>query len=495
MMYFSRQNTPVAGLCNGPAAIDEDQMRRTKIVCTIGPATASLEMIRALVRSGMDVARLNFSHGTHEDHARVARLVRQAANEQSKRVALLQDLCGPKIRSGRLRGGKPVDLKDGSTVTLVTEDIAGSAQRFAISYDGLARDVKIGDRILIDDGLIALRVLGTKKAEVNAEVINGGQLRERKGVNLPGVKLHVESLTPKDEADLKAGIEIGVDYVALSFVRRAADVKRVRHLLRLANTRIPVLAKLEKPEAVVNLDAILAASDGVMVARGDLGVELPPEKVPLVQKRIIQKAASARVPVITATQMLESMTVHPRPTRAEASDVANAILDGTDAVMLSGETASGAYPIEAVEMMVRIAQQADQSRQEQWGRRRQPKIESIAETICESVVHVVQMLNVKAIVAFSRSGSTARLISKYRPPRPVYAFCDDESVARRAALYWGVTPFVMSLTLDSESTLIEATEALLKQRLIAAGDILAVVAGDPSRPGQTDRMRLVRVTA
>jgi pyruvate kinase len=232
-----------------------------------------------------------------------------------------------------------------------------------------------------------------------------------------------------------------------------------------------------------------------MVARGDLGVELPPEKVPLVQKRIIQKAASARVPVITATQMLESMTVHPRPTRAEASDVANAILDGTDAVMLSGETASGAYPIEAVEMMVRIAQQADQSRQEQWGRRRQPKIESIAETICESVVHVVQMLNVKAIVAFSRSGSTARLISKYRPPRPVYAFCDDESVARRAALYWGVTPFVMSLTLDSESTLIEATESLLKQKLIAAGDILAVVAGDPSRPGQTDRMRLVRVTA
>jgi pyruvate kinase len=388
-----------------------------------------------------------------------------------------------------------VQLNDGATVALVSEDIVGSAARFSISYDGLARDVSAGDRILIDDGLIELRVLGTKKDEVQAEVINGGTLKERKGVNLPGVKLHVESLTDKDEADLKAGIEMGVDYVALSFVRRAADVKRVQRILRRAKARIPVLAKLEKPEAVENLDAILAASDGVMVARGDLGVELPPEKVPLVQKKIIQKAAAARVPVITATQMLESMTVHPRPTRAEASDVANAILDGTDAVMLSGETASGAYPIEAVEMMVRIAQQADASRQEQWGRRRQPKIESIAETICESVVHVAQMLNVKAIVAFSRSGSTARLISKYRPPRPVYAFCDHEDVARRAALYWGVTPFVMPLTLDSESTLIEASESLMKHKLIVPGDVLAVVAGNPAKPGQTDRMRLVRVSA
>ena len=470
-------------------------MRRTKIVCTIGPATASLEMIRELVRAGMDVARLNFSHGTHEDHARVARLVRQAANEQGHTVALLQDLCGPKIRSGRLRGGKGVTLKNGSTVTLVSEEIVGNAQRFAISYDGLARDVSAGDRILIDDGLIELCVLGTKKSEVHAEVINGGLLRERKGVNLPGVKLHVESLTDKDEADLKAGIEIGVDYVALSFVRRAADVQRVQRILRRAKARIPVLAKLEKPEAVENLDAILVVSDGVMVARGDLGVELPPEKVPLVQKKIIQKAAAARVPVITATQMLESMTVHPRPTRAEASDVANAILDGTDAVMLSGETASGAYPIEAVEMMVRIALQADQARLETFSMRRQPKLESIAETICENVVHVTQMLNVKALVAFSRSGSTARLISKYRPARPIYAFCDDEAVARRAALYWGVTPFIMPLTLDSESTLIEATQILLQKKLIAPGDILAVVAGNPAKPGQTDRMRLVRVSA
>jgi pyruvate kinase len=474
-------------------------MRRTKIVCTIGPATATLEKIRELVRAGMDVARLNFSHGTHEDHSRVARLVRQAAAEQSKNVALLQDLGGPKIRSGRLRGGKAVELKEGSIVSLTPEDIVGSSQRFAISYEGLARDVRKGDRILIDDGLIELRVVATRSkpsgGDVQAEVINGGFLRERKGVNLPGVKLRVESLTPKDEADLQAGIAIGVDYVALSFVRRAADVRRLQLLLSKAKANIAVLAKLEKPEAVENLDAIIAVSDGVMVARGDLGVELPPEKVPMVQKKIIQKAAAARIPVITATQMLESMTVHPRPTRAEASDVANAILDGTDAVMLSGETASGAYPIEAVEMMVRIALQAEQIRQENYSRRRQPKLESIAETICETVVHTAQMINVRAVVAFSRSGSTARLISKYRPPRPVYAFCDDESVARRAALYWGVTPFIMPLTLDAESTLVEASAVLMRKKLIAPGDILAIVAGNPAKPGQTDRMRLVRVSA
>ncbi|MSO20730.1 MAG: pyruvate kinase [Acidobacteria bacterium] len=470
-------------------------MRRTKIVCTLGPATASLEKIRELVRAGMDVARLNFSHGTHEDHARVARLVRQAANEQGKTVALLQDLCGPKIRSGKFKTRKGVELKSGASVLLTSDNIVGSSQRFEISCEGLARDVRKGDRILIDDGLIELRVLGSKKSDVQAEVITGGLLRERKGVNLPGVKLRVESLTPKDEADLQAGIAIGVDYVALSFVRRAADVQRLRSLLKRAKANIAVVAKLEKPEAVEHLDAILAVSDGVMVARGDLGVELPPEKVPLVQKKIIQAAAAARVPVITATQMLESMTVHPRPTRAEASDVANAILDGTDAVMLSGETASGAYPIEALEMMVRIAVQADQSRQDTWSMRRQHRLEDIAETICETVVHTAQMLNVRALVAFSRSGSTARLISKYRPPRPVYAFCDDEAVARRAALYWGVTPFIMPLTLDSESTLIEATQVLLHKRLVAPGDILAVVAGNPAKPGQTDRMRLVRVSA
>jgi pyruvate kinase len=323
-------------------------------------------------------------------------------------------------------------------------------------------------------------------------VVQGGLLKERKGVNLPGVALRVEALTGKDEADLKFGISLGVDYVALSFVRRAADVQRVKQILRRHSASIPVLAKLEKPEAVDNLDAILQASDGVMVARGDLGVEMAAERVPLIQKKIIQRAAEMRVPVITATQMLESMTMNLRPTRAEASDVANAIFDGTDAVMLSGETAAGRHPIEAARMMARIAEEADQARPETGPRRRTASLD-IAEAVCESVVHAAQMLRIKAIAAFTRSGSTARLISKYRPSRPVYAFCHDERTACRAALYWGVTPLVMPLEMDPEGTLAAAEEELLRRRAIARGDVLAVVAGSPGRPGQTNQMKLVRV--
>jgi pyruvate kinase len=467
-------------------------MRRTKMICTLGPAVASLEKIRELIRAGMDVARLNFSHGTPETHTRFVGWVRQAAHELGRPVAILQDLCGPKIRTGRLPDGRAVHLRQGQKFWLTAEEVAGSSRRVSISYPHLARDVRKGNRILLDDGLIELRVIGKKGREVETEVVEGGVLKEHKGVNLPGIPLRIEALTAKDEADLAVGVSLGVDYVAMSFVRRASDVAKLKRLLKKHRAAIPVLAKLEKPEAIDNLDEILELCDGVMVARGDLGVEMPPERVPLIQKKIIQRASQTRRPVITATQMLESMTVNLRPTRAEASDVANAILDGTDAVMLSGETASGRHPIEAAQMMARIAEAADQTHMETDIRRRGRTLD-IAETVCESVVHAAQMLKVRAIVAFTRSGSTAELISKYRPARPVYAFCHDERVANRAALYWGVVPLVLPLEHDPEVTLAAAETELLRRRAIARGDILAVVAGSPGKPGQTNNMKLVRV--
>jgi pyruvate kinase len=449
-------------------------------------------MIRALIRAGMDVARLNFSHGTQEEHARTAAWVRQAAEEAGCPVAILQDLSGPKIRTGLLRGRSPVTLVAGQTLRLTPEQITGTSRRVSITYPRLAQDVRKGGRILLSDGLIELRVLKTADGEVETQVVNGGVLGEHKGVNLPGARLSIESVTPKDEEDLAFGIRLGVDYVAISFVRKARDVRRVKELMAARRAAIPVIAKLEKPEAVHNLDSILAASDGVMVARGDLGVELPLEQVPLIQKEIIEKASAARIPVITATQMLESMTQNPRPTRAEASDVANAILDGTDAVMLSAETASGQYPVQAVETMARIAEQADQKHEERFFRRRRERPD-LAETISESVVHAAHTLAARAVVVFTRSGSTARLISKYRPPCPVYAFCHEESVARRAALYWGTIPIPMPLELDTDSTIAQAEAALLRRKAVSPGDILAIAAGAPGQPGQTNLMKLIRV--
>jgi len=466
--------------------------RRTKIVCTLGPATRSLPAIRSLIRAGMDMARLNFSHGTREEHAQTAAWVRQAAEEARRPIAILQDLAGPKIRTGLLRGRRPVTLRAGQRLRLTPEQIPGWTRLVSVTYPRLAQEVRKGDRILLTDGLIELRVLGTSGGEVETEIVNGGVLGEHKGVNLPGSRLSIESVTPKDEDDLAFGVRLGVDYVAISFVRRARDVRRVKALLAEMGAQIPVIAKLEKPEAVRNLDSILAASDGIMVARGDLGVEMPLERVPLIQKEMIGKAGAARIPVITATQMLESMTQNPRPTRAEASDVANAILDGTDAVMLSAETASGRYPIQAVETMVSIARQADQKNEENLGRRREQRPD-IAETISESVVHAAHTLPVRAIVVFTRSGSTARLISKYRPPCPVFAFCHDESVAARAALYWGVVPIPLALEEDQETTIAQAEAELLRRKQVAPGDVVAIAAGAPGQPGQTNLMKLIRV--
>src|SRR6202171_133931 len=338
--------------------------RHSKIVCTIGPASKSRRIVEKLLRAGMDVARLNFSHGKHEDHAANISLLRAAALEQGKTISILGDLQGPKIRTGVLAGGKPVMLSAGQQFVITTARILGDSTRVNTTFAQLPREVRKGDRILLSDGLIELRVMKVRGREVICKVVNGGALGENKGINLPGVKLRVPALTPKDKQDLKFALKHNADYIAVSFVRRAEDVLQAKALIRKAGKDPPVIAKLEKPEAIENLDAILRTADGVMVARGDLGVEMKPERVPVVQKMVIARAREFRRPVITATQMLESMTENPRPTRAEASDVANAIFDGSDAVMLSAETASGKYPVEAVSIMARIIEEAESSIEE-----------------------------------------------------------------------------------------------------------------------------------
>ncbi len=470
-------------------------MRKAKIIATLGPATNTPEAIRALARAGMNVVRLNFSHGTHQEHAQTIRMVREVAAAEKRYLAILQDLPGPKIRTGRLRQGRPVTLRAGDRLVLTARDVAGSASRVHISYPRLGRDVTRGARILLSDGLIELRVESRQGDDVTCLVLNGGSLGEHKGVNLPGTKLRISAMTEEDEEHLNFGLAQGVDYIAVSFVRSAEDVAAVKEVIRRARSQTPVIAKLEKPEAIGNLEQILKVSDGVMVARGDLGVEMAPEKVPVVQKRIIERARAAKIPVITATQMLESMTVNPRPTRAEASDVANAIFDGTDAVMLSGETASGKYPREAVEMMARIAGEAEEHMQQMgWLRRPAGGESSIAETVCEVAAHATSELDVKAVVVFTRSGSSARLISKYRPLPPIYAFCNEERICQRAALYWGVVPRHMPLVGDTDSTIAAAEKILLAARQVARGDVLSVVAGSPfGTPGGTNLMKLVRV--
>src|SRR5271167_2960170 len=361
--------------------------RHSKIVCTIGPATRTPRMIRKLLQAGMDVARLNFSHGSHESHAETIAMLRAAAAEFHRPLAILGDLQGPKIRTGSLAGGGTVMLRTGQTFTITTARILGDSTRVSTTFTQLPREVKKADRILLSDGLIELRVEKVQRREVICRVVNGGTLGENKGINLPGVKLKVPALTSKDREDLRFALKHGVDYIAVSFVRRPEDVTLAKSLIRRAGKDTPVIAKLEKPEAIENLEAILQVSDAVMVARGDLGVEMNPERVPVVQKNIIARARECRRPVITATQMLESMTENPRPTRAEASDVANAIFDGSDAVMLSAETASGAYPIEAVAMMARIIEEAEGSiREFPQPSSVQEKLK-VAESVAELVCH------------------------------------------------------------------------------------------------------------
>ncbi|HKD82021.1 MAG TPA: pyruvate kinase [Candidatus Angelobacter sp.] len=466
--------------------------RKAKIVCTIGPASSSEAVLRDLMRAGMDVARLNFSHGTHEEHARVMDRLRRVAEKEGRTICILQDLQGPKIRTGRLKYRTPIAIKRGAKLTITPRDIAGTATVISTTFRSLAQEVEPGARVLLSDGLIELRVTAVRGDDVECEVINGGLLGEHKGINLPGTVVNVPSLTEKDEKDLDFGLRHGVDIVAVSFIRTADDVRLVKRLTRLHKADVLVIAKLEKPQAVdeQNLEEILDVADGVMVARGDLGVEMPPEKVPIIQKHVIRRAADWRKPVITATQMLESMIENPRPTRAEASDVANAILDGTDAVMLSAETASGKYPREAVAIMARIVVEAESAREEPAPRRRHHRQLSISETVCESVAHAAQDLNMKAIAVFTETGTTARLISKYRPNAPIYAFAATPAICARLNLMWGVSPLACEMTPNSEEMVQNAERALMRMRAVESGDIIAVVAGTRSSSGSTNFMRL-----
>jgi pyruvate kinase len=469
-------------------------LRRAKIICTIGPSCETEDGLLDLMRLGMDVARLNFSHGSHPEHARNIHRLRQVAAKANRTICILQDLQGPKIRTGHLLNHTPVALKAGSRVTITPRDIPGTAALISTTFQGMAREVRPGARVLLSDGLIELRVLGVHGEGVECEVVNGGLLGEHQGINLPGIALSIPAMTTKDRNDLKFGLEHGVDMVALSFVRSAADVLQVKRLIHAHGSDVPVIAKLEKPQALEHLDEILEVSDGVMVARGDLGVEMPPEKVPVIQKHVIHKAADWRKPVIIATQMLESMVENPRPTRAEASDVANAIFDGTDAVMLSAETASGRYPREAVAMMAKIVVEAESNMAEFSDRRRSHRRLSIAEAICESVAHAAEDLQMGAIAIFTETGTTGRLISKYRPQAQIYAFSSALPVCNRMNLFWGVHPLRRDPARSAEDMLRAAESELVRQGRLKAGDVLAVVAGTQMASGSTNFMRLHMVT-
>src|SRR6266852_5864856 len=463
-----------------------DPMRRTKIVCTIGPATSSEERLEQLMRAGMNVARLNFSHGTYQEHELVIERVRAISARLGCAVAILQDLQGPKIRTGKLQDGKPVTLVDGSQVTITTREVVGNAQIISTTYKPLPQDIKAGDCILLDDGLLELRALGASETDVQCEVVYGGELGEHKGINLPGVAVSSPALTEKDRDDLRFGIAQGVDYVALSFVRRPEDAREAKQLIRQYiievygsedSRDIPLIVKIEKPEAVERLDAILAVTDGVMVARGDLGVEMPPEKVPLIQKRIISKCNELGLPVITATQMLESMITNPRPTRAEASDVANAILDGTDAVMLSAETATGTYPLEAVQMMVRIAQETEADSRSA----RQPQCQHLtpAHAVSHAARALAEQTSVQAIVVFTRSGASAHLISTDRPRTPILSYTPSARVYRRLALWWGVWPQRIDMQETTEELIARVDQRLQEDKLIARGEHVVIMGGLP----------------
>lgn len=467
--------------------------RRAKIVCTLGPSSSSPEMVDRLVRAGMDVARLNFSHGTHEEHERRIAAVRLASGQHEKPITILADLQGPKIRTGRLENGRAVRLRFGQHFTITTRQVNGNAEGVSTTFLPLPSSVHRGDRILLSDGEIALRVLSTRGRDVVAQVENGGELGENKGINLPGIQLKIPSLTAKDRVDLEFALDAGVNCVALSFVRSAKDVHAAKKIITRAGKDTPVIAKLEKPEAIDNLDEILHVADGVMVARGDLGVEMSPEKVPVVQKRIIMKARNALVPVITATQMLDSMEKNPRPTRAEASDVANAIFDGSDALMLSGETAAGSYPIESVAMMDRIIREAEASVIELPRPARMTELQ-IHEAIAEAICHAAEELHLRAIAVFTETGASARLVSKYRPRAPIIALSPNQEARRRMSLLWGVYPRRIDKIHDVDELASAAEKRLVEEHFAKRGDIIGMIAGTPlGTRGTTNLMRLIRV--
>ncbi len=478
-------------------------MKHTKIICTLGPSTNSVEKIVELVHAGMDIARMNFSHGTHADHKARIEMVREASKITGKDIAILQDLQGPKIRIGDLE--KTVLLKQGDRFTITTKEILGTFERVSTSYKEIVKDVRPGDRILMDDGLLEVRVLEKNDTEVVTEVVIGGLLKSKKGLNLPGVNMSVPSLSEKDIQDVYFGLDNNVDLIALSFVRSAQDIHDLRHIINLRRKDTWIVAKIERPEAITNLESIVEATNAVMVARGDLGVEMKTSSVPILQKRIVQTCNAKYKPVIIATQMLESMTENPRPTRAEASDVANAVYDGTDAVMLSGETASGKYPIETVRTMSEIISNVESSEnysllaKERYALAH--KVTSItqvdlSEAIAVSAVDVASTVHAKAIVVLSHTGSTAIKVSKQKPNTQIVVITDNESVQRRMNLVWGVyTIFTETLTSTDES--FKAIEQrLVEHGLVQRDDVLVYTMGIPIlKHGTTDTIKVSKVGA
>ncbi|MEO6751773.1 MAG: pyruvate kinase [Chthoniobacteraceae bacterium] len=468
-------------------------MRRTKIVVTLGPASSSPEVIRRLIQAGMDVARLNFSHGDHEEHARNIANVRAISKELDTPVTILQDLQGPKIRVGTLPGGE-MTLTPGSLITMMPEaDFTGQADAIPLDYAEVADDARAGVQVLLADGLFELEIVEVAGRELRCRVIEGGMLKSRKGVNFPNLNLHLPSLTEKDRLDLEFGIKHEVDWVSLSFVRTAADVRTLKDLLAAKGVSKPVIAKIEKPQAVENLEEILQEVSGVMVARGDLGVEVSPEKVPMLQKHIIERCNRTGLPVITATQMLESMIHDSRPTRAEASDVANAIIDGTDAVMLSGESAIGAFPVRAVEMMARIATEVEAAIEFKTYPASDP---TDAHALSEAATAVAKVVALRALVVRTTSGYTARLVASERSKAPLFAITTDARVYHLLNLFWGIRPLLVEGTPETfEGLVAQAESALRDRKLVASDDKILVIGGVPAgqpRGSNFIKLHLVR---
>jgi pyruvate kinase len=471
----------------------ERTRKRTKIVATIGPASRSPEILRSLVDAGLNVARLNFSHGTHEDHGKTIDMVRKISDEAGVPVAILQDLPGPKVRTGLLAGGvSSVRLQNGADFFLTIDDVPGTAAGVAVQYKGLPHDVEIGKRIYLADGALALRIVSKTETRIDTVIEVGGDLREAQGINYPDGTLAIDAVTDRDFEHLAFGLERGVDWVAISFVKSASDVRRVKEFIAARGKSVPVIAKIEKHEALDAIDDIVAVADGIMVARGDLGIEIPLEAVPLAQKDLISRANRASKPVITATQMLESMIASPRPTRAEANDVANAILDGTDAVMLSAETARGSYPLEAVSVMATIAREIEAHYPHAYlrARRTQNAISTVEATIAEGAAAMAEELGLRFIVTGTTTGNTARHISSFRPHATIIAMTPVASVARRMALVWGVESFVVDPYKYFEK-LIEIVEArMLRENLTHPGEIIAITSGMPVGEGGTNVVKI-----
>lgn len=465
-------------------------MPKTKIVCTIGPASQTPEVLRELIVSGMAVARLNFSHGSHEEHGAKIALIRQTARELGKPVAILQDLCGPKIRVGRI-DGQGIQLVPGQPFVLTTRTGACKLGMACVSYPHLAAEVKTGDRILLADGLMELVVQGTTDDDIVCEVITGGVLTSNKGINLPDGTIKAPSLTEKDRQDLHFGLQNDVDMVALSFVRRPEDILQVKAIIEKAGKTVPVIAKVEKHEAIVNMEAVIAAADGIMVARGDLGVEVPLENVPLIQKELIRKANMLGKPVIIATQMLRSMVESPRPTRAEATDVANGVLDGADAIMLSEETASGAYPVQAVQYMARIAKKTEERYPHGKYLDLMPR-RDMSESVAHAACVLAQDLKAAAIVATSKSGATAMHIAGFRPHTKIIALSPDDAAVRRMNLSWGIIPCHLALSQDTDEMIEKAADAALETGHVQKGDIVIITAGRPIWAAGTTNMLWVK---